>query len=384
MFKKSLTLFLSLLIVLSTTSILKAGDTAGSGTELPKGLQGVSIGGLYYLAYQAGQEANGYKNYNKFSINRGYLTVKKTINPNLSARITLDTYQDNNIGNSSGSYVVRLKYAYAQFNLPAYSILTNPFIEFGMAHMPWLDFEEHLNFYRMQGTMFMERVGIFNSADMGFTFNALLGGKISDEYQKSVNKNYPGKYGSFSFGIYNGGGYHASEKNQTKFVETRLTIRPLPEVAPGLQASYFGVFGKGNLTTQEDLSSGDVTGEDDIYDWNTNALLLSYESKMLVLTGQTVMGQGNQKGDWSDDANYSGYSAFAEGKLTKNWRAIARYDIFDPDTDIDDDGYNRMIIGGGYDFGGKNILLVDYEVKSYQDSAKDTDSRFSVTIQVNY
>jgi hypothetical protein len=43
-----------------------------------------------------------------------------------------------------------------------------------------------------------------------------------------------------------------------------------------------------------------------------------------------------------------------------------------------------MIIGGGYDFGGKNILLVDYEVKSYQDSAKDTDSRFSVTIQVNY
>jgi hypothetical protein len=250
--------------------------------------------------------------------------------------------------------------------------------------MPWLDFEEHLNFYRMQGTMFMERVGLFNSADLGLTFNTLLGGKIDENYQKSVNKDYPGRYGSFSLGLYNGGGYSASEKNQTKAFETRLTIRPLPDVLQGLQASYFGIFGTSNQTTQEDISSNDTTGEDDINAWQTNALMLSFEHQYVTLSAQYVMGSGNQIGDWADSVDYSGYSFFAEGKLSKHWRAIARYDVFDPNTDTDDDGYNRAIVGLGYDFGKQNLLLMDYDVKSYQDSSKDPDPRFSITMQINY
>ena len=105
---------------------------------------------------------------------------------------------------------VRLKYAYAKFHLPDWGVLTRPEVEVGMAHMPWLDFEEHINLYRMQDTMFMERNGLFNSADLGVTFLALLGGTLPDEYQKKVSKHYPGRWGSVSFGVYNGGGYHAA------------------------------------------------------------------------------------------------------------------------------------------------------------------------------
>lgn len=376
-------LFAALIIALSP-SLIFAGDNQSGNVELPKGLKGISIGGLYYLAYSAGQEANGEKNFNKFSLNRGYLTIKKSINETISARITLDTYQDNNAGNSSGSYNFRVKYAYAQFNLKNMAFMTEPFVEAGIVHMPWLDFEEHMNFYRMQGTMFMERSGLFNSADMGLTYNALLGGKMDDEYQKSVSKYYPGRYGSFALGIYNGGGYHASEKNQTKMVETRITIRPVPDAAPGLQISYFGTFGKGNGTTTEDVSTGDIIGEDDVNDWGTNALMLSYQAPSYTLIGQTVMGSGSQNGSLADNVDYSGYSVFGEYKFMKSWRVIGRYDIFDPNTDTDDDGYNRMIIGAGYDFGGQNILLVDYDVKSYQASGVDSDPKFSVTMQINY
>lgn len=114
--------------------------------------------------------------------------------------------------------------------------------------MPWLDYEEHVNWYRCQDTIFIERNSTFNSADFGLTFVSLLGGEMSEEYQRKVNNKYPSRYGSMAFGVYNGGGYHASEKNENKVLEGRLTVRvrPLPDIIPGFQLSYFGITGKGN------------------------------------------------------------------------------------------------------------------------------------------
>jgi len=76
---------------------------------------------------------------------------------------------------------------------------------------------------------------------------------------------YPGRYGSFSLGIYNGGGYHAKEKNQNKVLEGRLTLRPLPAALPGLQLSYFGLVGKGNQAAEPHWNAhlGMVSYEDD-------------------------------------------------------------------------------------------------------------------------
>lgn len=56
------------------------------------------------------------------------------------------------------------------------------------------------------------------------------------------------KYGTFSIGIYNGGGYHAMEENTNKTVESRLTFRPFPQTIPGLQFSYNMIYGKGNTS----------------------------------------------------------------------------------------------------------------------------------------
>ena len=53
--------------------------------------------------------------------------------------------------------------------------------------MPWLDFEEHINNFRMQDTMFMERNGLFNSADVGVMAGGNLGRHDVDDYQKNVS-----------------------------------------------------------------------------------------------------------------------------------------------------------------------------------------------------
>ena len=216
-----------------------AGDRSSPQTEAPAAqpaIVPVTIGGLWYLSAQ-----HSTTDVSRFTIKRGYINIETKVLPFMSARITPDVTQD-----ASGDLKVRLKYAYAKFTTPDLGFITHPEIEVGVAHMPWLDFEEHVNLFRLQDTMFMERNGLFNSADIGVTFMALLGGPVAKAYQDTVSKAYPGRYGSFAVGVYNGGGYHAAEQNDDKAIEGRLTLRVLPALAPGLQVSYFGVRARGN------------------------------------------------------------------------------------------------------------------------------------------
>ena len=376
---------LSIITLLILVSGLQA--FAGESGDLPKGLQGLTFEGLYYLKYQAGQESNGTKNYNQFAVKRGYLTVKKKINDMLSSRITMDTYQD-----ASGDMKVRVKYIYADFKLPGFAFITKPHTEFGLVHTTWLDFEEHIDYYRMLDEMFMERAGIFNSGDFGLTFAGYFAGELDEEYQKTVNKKYPGRYGSFAIGIYNGGGYHAKEDNQNKSLQARITIRPLPDNIPGLQVSYLGITGVSTKISQSTTSFIDwsdssivetsVTTIDN--DWLTNAMMISFEHQYFTLTGTYVIGYGNKSGSISDQADYSGISLFCAGKLTEEWRVIGRFDSFDPDVDVSNDAYTRIVAGAGYDFGHENILILDYEIKSYEATGIDNDNRLQLTMQIHY
>lgn len=354
-------LWLALFLLFFSAIKLYAGDAAAG--NIPAGIDNLKVEGVYYLKYQAGQD------YNRFTIGRAYLTAKKKINGFMSSRITLDAHQDDD-----GDMKVRLKYLYADFRFPEFSFITKPHLEFGLVHRTWLDFEEHINYYRMLDKMYMERAGIFNSADFGFTLQGYFGGEMNKEYQKNVNKKYPGRYGSFAIGIYNGGGYHAEENNQNKSFEARVTGRPVPDIIPGLQISGLLIMGKGNTAGTNN----------NINDWQTMAAMLSYEHQYMTVTGTVLNGYGDQKGLWSDEDDYQGYSFFVEGKPTRNWRLIGRFDIFDPNKDAASDAFTRIIGGVGYNFGHHNILIADYEVNSYEAGGIDDDNRFQITMQIYY
>ena len=362
-----------LLIFITGSSTLFASDEGISEKDLEaiaKALKGIKIEGLWYLSYQDGEQKNG-TDYSKFALKRGYLTVKKNIMPMLSARLTADISQVKDEDSSDdGSVSVRLKYLYGQFHMKDIGILTKPNIEFGLVHMPWLDYEEHINMFRMQDTMFVERNHMYNSADTGITFNALLGGTIDEDYQKRVTKYYPGRYGSVSLGIYNGGGYHSSEKNSNKVIEGRLSIRPLPDVLPGLQVSYFGIAGKGNNTSNPD--------------WRTNLGFVSYEHEFVTLTGQYYWGKGSQGG--SDEYDKKGHSIFAEIKPMEKISLIGRYDHFDPNRDASDDENDRYIFGVAYmlDKPHHNMILLDYDTVKYDQADMEDDKRIQLTLQIAF
>ena len=331
----------------------------------------LSIKAKSYLSYQTEINSGDLEN-GKFQIKRAYLTVKKSITKGLSFRTTLDAHQDD-----EGDMEVRLKYLYAHFKFDDFAFITKPNIEFGLVHGPWLDFEQNLNYYRMLGYMFMERSGLFNSADFGITVGGFFVGEMDKEYKSKVNKKYAGRYGSFAFGIYNGGGYHAIEETDNKVFEGRLTIRPLPDIIPGLQLSYLGIFGDGNHEY----------GLDSIPEWIVNTGMLSYEHELFTFTGQYVSGKGNQKGKYVVDtyksASVGGFSTFAEIKPDENWRIIARYDNFDKNKDIDDNEEQRYILGVGYDFGKQNILILDFDKTLYENGDMDKNL-MKLTMQLKF
>lgn len=371
--RKFVTLIVSLCCLIFFTGMSMGAEEEVSQKDIEKvvkALKGWKLGYLWYISYQAGENGKGKgEEFNRFALKRGYINIRKEITPWFSARITPDISQmKDNENNFDGSYTVRLKYMYAQFNMPDFAFFTKPFVEVGMVHMPWLDYEEHVNFYRCQDTMFLERNDLFNSADIGITFVSLLGGELDKEYQERVNHYYPGRYGSVSGGIYNGGGYHAHEKNKNKVLEGRLTIRPLPDIIKGLQFSYFGIIGKGNKDTNPD--------------WRVNLGFVSYEHEYVTLTGQYYWGKGNQKG--TDEYDKDGYSFFAEIKPNKTFSIIGRYDFFDPNDDVKDNENKRYIAGVVYHLHKqhKNMVVLDYDTVDFKDPTKKDDKRIQLTLQV--
>ncbi|HET6349343.1 MAG TPA: hypothetical protein VFH88_09710 [Candidatus Krumholzibacteria bacterium] len=354
----------------------QAGASGSQSFELPKALQGLKVGGVFYLAYQNGKVGQGGGTddattpFNQFVLNRGYLDVQKTISPMFMGRYTTDITRD-----GTGDWKTRIKYLYGKFSFKGNNAISGIGVEFGQVHNPWLDFEESINGFRVQGTMFLERNGIFNSADVGIVAGSDLGGQADDAYRKDVSSHYAGRWGTWQFGVYNGGGYHAPENNLNKVMEGRLTIRPLPDVAPGLQVSALGMTGKGNTVAAPDFQ---------VFDG-----MVSYQSVWVTGTAQYYNGKGNSGGSAvtssGDARKQDGYSVFGAVHVAKEHRlsVIGRYDRFDSNTDSDtNDVVKRSIVGLAYAFVGNNLVLLDYENDDHSTDGYASDQQFQASLQL--
>lgn len=356
---------------------------------LPSGLRGQEAGGaslpfeiegLFYLSWLSGEV--GGEDRNAFSVTRSYLTVRTRPLEKLEGRITLDSTQDRE-GDGRGDMKVRLKYAYAKYHFGDVGPVRGLGLEGGIVHMVWLDFEEHVNLYRMRDPMFMERSGLFNSADFGLTLSGDLGESLGEAYTGTVTSSYAARFGSFALGVYNGGGYHADERNTNKVVEGRLTLRPLPDRLPGLQLSGLAIVGEGNR--EEDAF--------DAPDWRTYAGFLSYQHARATLTAQYAWGRGNQGGSWTEPpgggmpgeaTDFDGYSFFAEARPGGGWRLIAGRDRFERTPVLGDESFDRVHAGVGYDLGDRNVLVLDWDRRQWDDGERPTDTRYRVVMQLRF
>jgi hypothetical protein len=326
-----------------------------------KGVEYAKVGALGYVDFSAGEQWRGTRanpenfHENRWEITRGYLNITVQNTPWLGFRITPDVTRVN-AGSQDGDIDVRIKYYYAKFDFPWKNrVFSKTWMELGQGHFPFLDYQEHINPYRCQGTMFQERFHNFNSADMGIGLIGLLGGEVREDYQKSVEfgNKYPGKYGSYHIGFYNGSGYHSREKNRNKPFEGRLSLRPFGDLLPNLQITYFMIRGKGNNENHKD------------WDWHVNTIFASFQHKYFLATVEYARNKGDQSGH--DEFDREGYSLFTWVRCPWHMplRTHFRYDSWDPNIDRASDSVDHYIAGISYDIWKHSMFMLNYESFHY-------------------
>jgi hypothetical protein len=179
----------------------------------------VRVGVLSYVQYD--DELKNRDSFNAFDVTRAYLNVNGQLSKNVRFRFTPDVRRATD-GSLSGTLVLRVKYAFVEFdNVKA----ARSWVRFGAHQTPWLDFEEGIDRYRVQGTMFAEREALIpGSSDFGVGYFTPLG-----------------KYLDIQTGIYNGEGYAQADPNKYQRVQGRATVRPFPGkgIANGFRLSGF-------------------------------------------------------------------------------------------------------------------------------------------------
>lgn len=311
-------------------------------------LDGIRFSGQFFLTYEF-TETNGERN-NEFGLERGYITFRRNISEKVGIRFTQDITIDQE-GDGEGDIELRLKYAFVHYNFENFGLLNNPVFEFGVVRRPWTDFEQGINDYRMQGSMFLDRERIAPSADYGFIVSSMLGPRLENPDDHNLTSSTAGKYGSFALGVFNGGGYAELEKNNNKVVEGRLTLRPFWQMAPGVQFTYATAYGRGN-------SPSEPTFEKHLF-------YLSYSSRKLVSAIQYYHGVGDvlarRLDSFGDGLPMNGYSAFSEiMPFQFPLSLVFRYDLLN-NREMDQLLKRRGLAGLAWRFQNGSKIMLDFE-----------------------
>ncbi len=325
----------------------------------------VTVGGVAYaqFQYQLKDTAN---HVNNFDITRAYINVNGKFAYGIGSRVTADIFRT-----ADGSLSYRLKYAYVTWN-PEKSALT---YKFGQMHTPWVDWEEHLWDYRVQGQVAMERAGYMSSSDFGFGVDGNWG------YDK-VN---------MQVGVYNGENYNKAPGDQRKDLMGRVSMRLMGTDEGGrdggLRLTGYGQLGKPTSGGTRKRFIG----------------MLSYHSKALTVAAELASTKDTVAAPAVLEKNGQVVSVFSVYRIPKSkFSVLARFDQTDPNTATDPiangasniDRTRRVIAGVTYTWSGNLRLTADIDNLSYQyqlDPTKAADydkqkvrSQFNLHAQINF
>jgi len=301
----------------------------------------VTAGALVYTQYVY-QLKDSVNHFNNFDITRAYVNVLGRFAGGVTTRVTVDVQRFGAIPGTTpqatdNSLRLRLKYAFATYT-PQGSPLT---YKAGLIHTPWLDWEEALWDYRVQGTMAMDRAGYMSAADFG----AGVDGKwMADK----VN---------FQFTVVNGTFYSNTSAGQGKDAEARASVRVLDtndsSRVGGLRITGYAGYGRA------------PTG-----DRNRFIGMVSYRSKQITLAGEAAITQDGQL----SALNGHVYSAFGVYKVPQSKvGVIARVDVTHAQAGAIDKR-TRYIAGVSYQLSPNWRLLADWDYSDFQTDVLNTQN----------
>ncbi len=296
----------------------------------------VTVGGVVYTQYLY-QLKDSVNHFNNFDITRAYVNVLGKFAGGVSTRVTLDV---NRPGAGDNSLRYRLKYAYATYT-PTGSDLT---FKLGLIHTPWLDWEEALWDYRMQGQMAFERASYGSAADFGAGVDGKWG---PDKVNMQVT-------------LVNGEGYSGGGGDQRKDAMGRVSVRMLDtddsSRVGGLRITAYGQYGKPTGGGRRQRLLG----------------MVSYRTKHLTLAGEALVARDSVTAPVTVEQNGHLFSAFGVYKVpTSKVAVLARVDIWHKQAGATDK-QTRIIGGVSYQLSPNWRLLADWDHVNYQTDPLNT------------
>jgi hypothetical protein len=262
-----------------------------------------------------------------FELRRNYVQVKGFFNDKDYWRVTLDATKE--LASSKSYADAFVKYAYLYLD----NVLPYTGVEFGIAHRPWIDYEEHNGwFYRSfnkvvieeKGTATEAGVDLVNSSDLGVNF-------------KTKTENF-----SSEIGLYNGEGYHADkaaanqENSSDLSLEWRLTghlIGSGKKVGKQDRTKdtymHLSTYGLISQNHKDDTVAVNGAGE---YDRTFYGLHAVYNQPLFLVAAQYITAEDDARDTLiTDGKEYDVFSVNGEIRPFKDWTIIGRYDDYQID-----------------------------------------------------
>jgi hypothetical protein len=351
-------------IALAIPRLSAAQVTPAQGYTPPDDTQSRNFGVTIFYDYTFNQspkttDADGNSvSANAFQVSRTYVNFTGNISHLLSFRITPDISRlSGSGGNLDGSYVVRLKYGFAQINLT--TLPAGSWVRLGLQQTPVIDYLEGVYRYRFQGGTMPDRAGYLGSSDNG----------------ASVHINFARNYGEVQGGVFNGEGYAKGEANDQKAYQIRATLRPFAQGAPvarGLRVSGFYSADQYIKDGPRNRGLFDATFEHTRF--NAGAMYITASDQTSATANET---DGNGYSIW--------LTPFFQ-KKGDGLEALLRYDAVKPNKNVDQ-VRKVAIIGIAYWFphpGGNatSAIMLDFDQQKFPGAA--TQNKIALHGLVNF
>ncbi len=312
-----------------------------------------------------------------FEMRRNYVQVKAFFNDKDYFRVTLDATKElaSSPGVDAGSaqktsqhggYMsAYVKYAYLYLD----KVLPYTGVEIGIAHRPWIDYEEHNSWhYRSFNKVVLEEKGTATEAGVDLVNSADFG------------VNFQTKTSMFSseIGIFNGEGYHgdkvaANQENDSKLsAEWRLTGHILGDgtkvgkndVTKDTYAniSTFGLISKNHKDDDADIQGALDANQ---YDRSFYGVHAVYNQPAFLLAAQYFTAKDEARTPETtttfDKKDYTVWSVNGEYRPIQDWTVIGRYDNYKIESDLNGaltktEG-DKIIAGLAYKY-SKNVSFI--------------------------
>ncbi|MCB4792259.1 MAG: hypothetical protein LHV68_10295 [Elusimicrobia bacterium] len=310
--------FVAVLLLVIASTVIRAEN------KIETKFSGVIFVNYMMLTSEFAKGGSAAKNFNSFDISRVQLGAKSKFSENVGSFIQFEAnmYSCDSMKNQYTDNIVYLKQAYLEYK----ELYPNGTLLFGLIPSAWTGFEES-----MWKNRFVEKLSADEDLSVPTTERGIkVKGKVSiADYEAIVMNGEGNKVASGSGGAFNSA--TTTEVNQYKDAALRVAVSPFDsEDLKGIKINGYIQQGWGAIV-----------------DIKRNRLFYgaSYEATKLNAMATLYTTEGN--GASLTNPKGSGLSIFGNYTFMDTKYVFARYDSWDPNKDVSNNAYSRIILGIG-------------------------------------